>query len=471
MQSVSLPIIGTVVAWREKARELAAQGVSAEAVIWSVGRPDPGLFDGLPELGDRPAIALRLPREAVASIETALCHNDPERFARAYRLVLRLGQGQVRWGDRSDTAQHRLLTQEKTVRRDIHKMHAFVRFREVPAITPDRRAFVAWFEPDHFITEAASPFFARRFGDMDWAIATPYMTARFVGGHLTHEVTSDVTPPPADATEDLWRTYYANIFNPARLMVSAMTSEMPRKYWKNLPEAGLIPELIRTAPARAQAMQSASPTRPPAHLARIVSAPPAAPMATGLDSLKRDLDACRRCPIGACATQGVAGEGPRDATLMIVGEQPGDHEDLVGRPFVGPAGQIFDIYARQAGLARAKCYVTNAVKHFKFKLRGVEREHRTPDKRETAACRPWLMAEIEAVKPQTILTLGVTAGRALLGPGFTMKTDRGHWHDGPEGAKVRCSYHPAAILRSPDAAVREELFAALCEDIALVKAA
>lgn len=261
MRVITLPLIGTVAAWRTEARRLAREGVRPEDVLWQRGERAADLFASAapPSTKGQP---LTLPREAVAAMEGALYHSDPQRFARAYDIVLRLSQGRLRWGDRSDTALHRLLMQDKAVRRDIHKMHAFVRFREMSAPDAPRRAFAAWFEPDHPITEAATPFFANRFGDMDWIIATPDLTARFEAGTLRFEETQTALRPPPDATEDLWRTYFANIFNPARLMVSAMTSEMPRKYWKNLPEAALIPELIRTAPARARAMQEAAPTLP-----------------------------------------------------------------------------------------------------------------------------------------------------------------------------------------------------------------
>ena len=261
MRLITLPRIGTVAAWRIEARRLAREGVQPEDVLWQRGEQTTDLFADASPPGAHSS-PMTLPREAVAAMEGALCHSDPQRFARAYDIVLRLSQGRLRWGDRSDTALHRMLMQEKAVRRDIHKMHAFVRFREMGAFDAPRRAFAAWFEPDHPITEAATPFFANRFGDMDWIIATPDLTARFENGSLRFDDTQTEFRPAPDATEDLWRTYFAHIFNPARLMVSAMTSEMPRKYWKNLPEAALIPELIRTAPARARAMQEAAPTLP-----------------------------------------------------------------------------------------------------------------------------------------------------------------------------------------------------------------
>lgn len=258
---IALPRIGTVTAWRQEVRKLAAAGIDPAAVIWSVGETAPDLFATAPA---RPATPtqLMLSREAVEGIEMALMHSDPERFSRAHALVLRLSRRELRWGDRSDPSLRRLLDQQKAVGREIHKMHGFVRFREVTPPGANRRAFAAWFEPDHHILEAAAPFFARRFGDMDWLIATPTLTARCEAGEMRIEETAARQPPPADATEELWRVYFAAIFNPARLMVKAMTSNMPQKYWKNLPEADLIPGLIRAAETRVRAMHDPD-TLPP----------------------------------------------------------------------------------------------------------------------------------------------------------------------------------------------------------------
>ncbi|WP_102225443.1 UdgX family uracil-DNA binding protein [Acidimangrovimonas sediminis] len=469
MERVVLPRIGTVAAWRDAARGLAGRGVPADAVLWQVGAEAPDLFAGAPA----PAAtgeprAVRLPRVAVASLEAALCHSDPERFARAYALLLRLAAGDLRWGDRSDPALRRLLQQEKAVRRDIHKMHAFVRFREVTEPGAERRAFAAWYEPDHPVVEAAAPFFARRFGDMDWVIATPVLTARFTAGGLRIEETGDTRPPPEDATEELWRTYFANIFNPARLMPRAMRSEMPKKFWQHLPEARLIPGLIREAPARALAMQEAAPTFAPARAARIVPSRPALPDLT-LETLKPALDACRRCPLGACATQGIAGEGSAGG-LMVVGEQPGDAEDLAGRPFVGPAGQMFDTCAREAGLDRAAAYVTNAVKHFKFAPRGKRRLHRRPDGGEVQACRWWLEFERRAVAPRLTLAMGATAALALTGRGEGILARRGRVETARDGGPVLITLHPAHLLRQPDPARRAEAREAFATDLRAVVA-
>lgn len=465
MHLVRLPRIGAVAAWRAEARRLAASGARAEDILWTQGEGDDLFAENTPP-APGPSTALTLPREAVETIESALHHSDPERFARAYAIVLRLSRGALRWGDRSDPALHRLLAQDKAVRHDVHKMHAFVRFREIGGPEAPRRAFAAWFEPEHPIAERAAPFFARRFGDMDFCIATPGITVRFEDGALSFEETRDRTPPPEDAAEALWRAYFANIFNPARLMVSAMTAEMPRKYWKNLPEAALIPELIRGAPARARAMHEAAPSAPHPRTEKLRPARARLPEGLSLATLKPALDACRRCPLGACATQGVAGEGPSEAPLMIVGEQPGDAEDLAGRPFVGPAGQLFDRLAGEAGLDRRATWVTNAVKHFKFAPRGKRRLHRRPDAGEIEACRWWLDAERRLIRPRLILALGATALQALTGRGGDAQARRGGVESTPDGTPVLATLHPAGLLRRPDPARRAEAEAGLREDLA-----
>ena len=156
--------------------------------------------------------------------------------------------------DPSDKLVGSLSAMQKSVRRDSHKMTAFVRFREVEPAA-GRRSFAAWFEPEHHIVERTAPFFARRFADMDWVIATPSLTACCAGQDLSFQITSAKPPKLEDAADDLWKAYYSNIFNPARLKTKAMMAEMPKKYWKNLPEAELIPELIANAPARVAQMR------------------------------------------------------------------------------------------------------------------------------------------------------------------------------------------------------------------------
>lgn len=187
--------------------------------------------------------------------------------------------------------------------------------------------------------------------------------------------------------------------------------------------------------------------------------------ARALAALRKATDVCRECPIGARATQSVFGEGPVGAALMVVGEQPGDQEDIQGRPFVGPAGRLFDRAAAQLGWARERLYVTNAVKHFKFELRGKRRMHKTPAQREVAACLQWLDSEIDQVRPRAFIALGGTAARALLGRPVAVMRERGRWHTGLRGLPVLVTLHPSALLRG-DPAERESAYAQWLADLA-----
>jgi DNA polymerase len=183
-----------------------------------------------------------------------------------------------------------------------------------------------------------------------------------------------------------------------------------------------------------------------------------------LKALSIATDACRECPLGEPATQSVFGEGPVGAVLMVVGEQPGDKEDLVGRPFVGPAGKLFDRAVAELGWSRDKLYVTNAVKHFKYELRGKRRIHKTPGQREAEACRHWLESEIEHVRPQAFIALGATAARSLLGRPVAVMKERGQWHEGPAGRRVLVTLHPSALLRG-DPEQREAAWEAWLKDL------
>jgi uracil-DNA glycosylase family protein len=186
-----------------------------------------------------------------------------------------------------------------------------------------------------------------------------------------------------------------------------------------------------------------------------------------LKALSVATDACRECPLGAHATQSVFGEGPVGAALMVVGEQPGDKEDLVGRPFVGPAGKLFDRAVAELGWSREKLYVTNAVKHFKYELRGKRRMHKTPGQREAEACHHWLESEMELVQPRAYIALGGTAARSLLGRPVAVMKERGQWaEDAATGRRVLVTLHPSALLRG-DPLQREAAWEAWLKDLSM----
>jgi uracil-DNA glycosylase len=184
-----------------------------------------------------------------------------------------------------------------------------------------------------------------------------------------------------------------------------------------------------------------------------------------LPQLREAVQACRGCDLYRNATQAVFGEGTVRADVMLVGEQPGDKEDLVGQPFVGPAGQLLDRALEEAGIDRAQTYVTNAVKHFKWQARGKRRIHQKPSWSESVACRPWLEAEIEAVKPRVVVCLGATAAQSLLGRDFRVTQHRGEVLESDFAEHVTATIHPSAILRQQDDESRRAEYAAFVDDL------
>jgi len=174
---------------------------------------------------------------------------------------------------------------------------------------------------------------------------------------------------------------------------------------------------------------------------------------------------CRACELYKLGTQAVLGEGPRQAAILFIGEQPGDQEDLTGRPFVGPAGRVLDEALAKVGIPRKEVFVTNAVKHFKWEPRGKRRIHQKPTLGEVKACRPWLETELALVKPQGIVCLGATAAQSLLGPQFRITRDRGRFFDSEWASWITATLHPSAILRMPDREKREEARALFLGDL------
>lgn len=194
------------------------------------------------------------------------------------------------------------------------------------------------------------------------------------------------------------------------------------------------------------------------------------PPGADLDQLRQAARACRACPLWEPATQTVFGDGAVPAPLVLVGEQPGDREDKEGKPFVGPAGGVLDDALVAAGIDRSAVYTTNAVKHFKYRPAGKRRLHQNPAAREVAACRPWLDAELALVRPDVVVLLGATAGKAILGSGFRVTRDRGRFLDWPDPGPGRpgrllATIHPSAVLRAPDAEARTAAYDGLVADL------
>jgi len=449
--------------WRGLARRLVQCGVAPEQTIWNAEQGCSSLFapagecSGLPPAPPADAPQPRANRRFMQLAQNAALHCDPERFALLYRLLWRQQTDPHLLQDKTDADVRQVELLDRNVRRDKHKMRAFLRFRALADPDNGQERFVAWFEPEHHIVRANAAFFTRRFANMHWSILTPRLSL-----HWDTKVLREGPPanrgdaPQGDPAEELWRRYYASIFNPARLKVGAMLKEMPKRYWRNMPETDMIPQLIAGAQQREAEM-----VRMGAH--------PVAEQPQNLGDLRSAVQVCRRCPICTGDTRAVLGEGPAQASLMILGEQPGDHEDLAERPFVGPAGQLLDEHLSQAGIDRRAAFVTNSVKHFKYVQRGKRRLHQTPHAKEIDICRWWLEAERVIVRPKLVLALGASAARGVLGKTVSVGSARGLPQRLDDGSELWITVHPSYLLRLEGDA-REAQARLFRADLAAVKA-
>ena len=407
-----------------------------------------------------------MPRAFVELARDLVCHSEPERFALLYTILLRLkGDGRA-LDDEVDPLVRRLKDLARGVRRDIHKMHAFVRFREI-----DGR-FVAFFEPEHHIVRRSAGFFVNRFTNMRWSILTPDLSIHWDGQQLSEGPgATRADAPTGDPLEETWRTYYSSIFSPARLKVGAMLKEMPKKYWRNMPETSLVKPLIAGARQREIDMIDASIAKEGLRHAlederRIELG---GNIRSSWEALMKDARECKRCDLYKQASQTVFGEGPLEASIMFVGEQPGDQEDIAGRPFVGPAGAVFDAALEKVGIDHSRVYVTNAVKHFKFVQKGKKRIHSKPGAGEIEACRWWISQERALIRPPVTVALGASAARSLIGKSVTIGQVRGKPLSLEDGSECWVTVHPSSLLRMPDAEARNEARALFERDLKLIK--
>jgi uracil-DNA glycosylase family protein len=514
-------------AWREAAREALRLGYRPEDLDLQDSTV-PSTLDLTLEIANDPTgPPIPTPHTSKAFLESASfasAHRDPQRWNLLYRVLYRLQTNRNLLKISVDPDIAELDRLESEIRRDLHKMHSFLRFRmvlepgdpnarpivvdeslpdepgphrlilatptpfglnhtELPHCDPNPHAtptpsqpdtcehFIAWYQPDHRILPLAAPFFAERFSIMRWTILTP-------GDGPAASVSWDPTTkqlvfapglprdsaPAEDELEDLWRSYYASIYKLARLNLDLnldtpqMTHREATHDEKNLPGISLLPHLITQPQARVSVMVT-NHQQP--------SAQPFVPEDHALPTLRAALPGCRGCDLYQHATQVVPGKGAARARLILVGEQPGDQEDLQGEPFVGPAGKILDRVLAELNIDRSKIYLTNAVKHFKFVQRGKLRLHQPPRMSEINACRPWLLAEIDSIHPHVILCLGASASKSLLGGTFTLMRDHGKILQTPYANQVIATIHPSAVLRARDKKSAEQLYNFLRDDTAL----
>jgi DNA polymerase len=450
--------------WREAARPLLASGVRWDEIEWRVhaGPPPPAAHaDGLSgrsaseRLAATPAsqtnsgapdAVVRLPRSLLELLSCLADYRHDGRWHLMYRLAWRvLHENRSLLDDEADADVRAALGWERAIHHDVHKMHAFVRFREIQN-EDGSTSYFAWFEPRHEILHRAVPFFTKRFPNMNWTIATPDGAAVWERGALSFVAAPDgAALPISDSHDALWRTYYRSICNVARINPTTMQREMPQRYWRNLPEATEIPVLIRDG------LEHFSQRHSEVDDTELRTAKAVQRAIEQLPRAEEGPAACRRCDLWRHATQAVEGAGPSHARIMLVGEQPGDEEDLRGHAFIGPAGKVLDETLASAGLDRGDIFVTNAVKHFRWEPRGKRRLHRRPDVTHIRACNVWLQREIATVQPQVIVALGGTALRALTGAAESIDSARSQSLRHETGAHLVATYHPSAVLRAEPA--------------------
>lgn len=408
---------GSFAGWRQAARQLLNLGVAPHAVSWLGSESQGGLFDSADTAAESaaPHKALRIPKELPALLESAARFRAEDRWALLYRILWRVARGDraaMLAGDRDGSTLHRRI---KAVRREAHHMHAFVRFRtRDPALGPP--AFVAWHVPAHDILDSAAGHFAERMGHASWLIATPDGAALWDGRALRllspcPPALADLARSQEDPGEALWLAYYGSTFNPARLNRRVLQTHMPVRFWKDLPEGPLIPQLM--SQARAGAQRDGQAQAVGLHPGRQVVI--AADQAQPQRAVATELQQCRRCALWTQATQAVPGEGPPTARILVLAGQPGDREDLSGRPFDGAAGRLLERALAQAGLQRAAVYLTYAVKHLKAADAMGARARVSASAQERSACGHWLSRELAQIQPRVVIALGQDALLAAQG--------------------------------------------------------
>lgn len=433
--------------WRETARGLLRQHCHPDELMWmeeTDAEPHLDFFDNTAPNSDPTTAQFRVPPEFMRIARKVSRNADPGRWALLYRALWRLTHGEPHLLEQPvdpDVVQLERLARQ--VDNDAHRMQAFVRFRKT--LLEGQSWWVAWYEPDHDTLELSQEFFINRFASHCWSILTPRRCMHWDGRSIRFSPGAHrAAAPSTDDLEPLWLAYYSHIFNPARVNSRALQAHLPRRYWKNLPETGVIQPLLREAPRRTERMIERSRYLVPSASDYTPAQPPDS---LDLKELSLSAAACRACPLWRTATCTVFGEGPADASVVLVGEQPGDQEDRAGKPFVGPAGQLLDRALSMANLHLERLYVTNAVKHFKSEPRGKRRIHAKPVEREIASCRPWLTAELRILQPVLTVALGSTAAQSLLGQRVRVSEERGHVLDGPFG-KTLVTVHPSSLLRA-----------------------
>ena len=447
--------------WRSHARNLLEEKIHYNDVIWQASNSG-SFFDCTDVSTGKNSSSIKIPREFMEEAYFVSAFKDDSTWSLLYKLAYR-----IIFSDRNlmsmalDDDVLDFQRRKKLVSRDLHKMKAFVRFKEIKK--DDESIYMAWHRPDHRVLKFSAPFFTDRFNGMNWAIFTEEESMSWINNKL--EFGPGISQREAeafDSTEELWKTYYASIFNPGRIKIKMMKSELPVRHWKTLPEAELIDQLIAEAPARLDAFYESQ--RPSA----LQWVPKGLTEAT-LSELRTALPNCNACGNCARATAPVFGSGPKTARIVFVGEQPGLEEDLSGTPFIGPAGQLLNEVLEIAGILRSEVYLTNAVKAFKWSEQNGMRKHVTPSASDIAACRPWLKSELDLIRPQILVCLGASAAQSVFGKMMKIGESYGKIFQTSFSDKTIILNHPSAILRMQNPEDKERLYNQFVGDILALK--
>ncbi|MFT4069880.1 DUF4130 domain-containing protein [Paraburkholderia sp.] len=478
-----LSIEPTFAAWRRAAREALREGSAPESIEWVEleGVATPGAATASHEAAHpvaapepvRPAPAI--PRELLARLKTAACFRADDRWALLYRILWRWTRGERHVVEPHDPDGVQLEQRVQAVEQETDELVLRTLFRRRdPSMGPPE--FVGWDEPRHDLLERAASRFVEGMGHSTWMLATPRGAAFWngmllrIGRPAAEERIEAAHALPASAmtgeavtsepTEALWLAYYADVVN-------GRAAPMPLRYWR-MPAAGPpLPAQLARARTRigAQCAAVTVPEAPPVEIPALTPPlrEPDGPLAT-----------CRRCGLWRNAKQAVAGSGPvqvaistatsaatstaTSATIMVLGEQPGEYENQHGEPFGGVVGQLLDAVLARAGLERAALYLTYAVKHYKWNIAGQQRVHRTPERSEIEACQYWLEQELTRVAPRVVVTLGPAALKALTGAHINLSEYLG-LTIAHRGRLIVPTWHPSYALRTADARLREDVVA------------
>ena len=457
-------------AWRLAARELLRQRIEPGSVEWVEGGENAA--ESFTRQAASPVLVTpAIPRELLKWLKAAACFRAPDRWALLYRVLWRWTQGERAVVNPEDPDGALLAPRVQAVEQETGKLLGLTLFRRRdPAMgLPE---FVGWSEPQHDVLAHVAELFVERMGESTWMLATPQGAVFWNGmllrirqpaveenGPTAHVLSANALTGEAitsESTEALWLACYASA-----CVSGTVPATISLRYWRMPPAGPPLPARVARERSRLGAQSAAvAVAQPPPVEYSAITPPlrePTGPLAT-----------CRRCALWRNAKQAVAGVGPAHATIMAIGEQPGEHENQHGKPFTGAAGQLLDIVLARAGFARDKLYLTYAVKHYKWETpnqqlqrqSGQRRVHRTPEPREVEACQFWLEQELSRVAPRVVVTLGATALKALTGAHVNLSEYLGQTitHG---GHLIVPTWHPSYALRTVEAELREEVIATI----------